>query len=321
MLMTPRDFRSVRAALVEGNAHLRSDLRLALLEKGIREPTTCRNADSFLDVAGRELLDLVVCDSGTFNGEFAPTLQRIRRNAMGGNPFVVVIATLSDSSEGEVQSALDGGVDDLLRKPAPAKRVVDRIDALVKARRPFIAMRNYVGPTRGNFAGSDVGELIDVPNTLRGKVVDKADEKALRRQVTRAAAVLKDRVAEHPLAGLERLLSGALAGQERARPDPRRQFAHLQALSREISGHYRDADVRHIANLALALAKLADRIAQRPSPALDRVEIDLLRHLRVVVRRTMGSEQRAATIVDEIAVMIDRYAGGASEPGHPATYH
>jgi len=319
MLMTPRDFRSVKAALVEGNSQLRSDMRLALLEKGIREPTTCRTADSFFDVAGRELLDVVVCDSSSFDGQFAPALQSIRRNAVGGNPFVVVIATLSDASHDQVQSALDGGVDDLLRKPAPAKRIVDRIDSLVKARKPFIATRNYVGPTRANLApaGDDVGEVFEVPNTLRSKVVDKIDEAKLRRQVTKAAAALKERVAEHPLAGIDRLIRRTLARHGGNDPDVPGHFANLHALSLEMSGHYRDETHRHIANLALALSKLADRIAQHSPTGPRPVELDLLRHLGAVVRQTMVSESGAEAIVEQIAAIVDRYAS----TGRVATYH
>jgi DNA-binding response OmpR family regulator len=311
--MSPRDFRSVRAALVESDAQARSDMRIALLEKGIREPASCKTADSLLDVAAREFLDLVVCDSQAFEGEFAPTMQQIRRNAVGGNPFVVVIATLSDTSHDHVQSALDSGVDDLVRKPASAMRVVGRIDALVKGRRPFIATRNYVGPTRATLvqAGSEVSELIEVPNTLRAKVVDKHDEKRLRRIVSKAAVALKEKMAEHPLAGIDRLIDRALAWHGASDSDQRRQFGNLHALSFEISSHYHSAAYTHIAKLALALSKLADKIAQQSSASPSQVEVSLLRHLGVVVKRTMESEHGASSVVEEIAIMVDRFASGA----------
>ena len=39
-----------------------------------------------------------------------------------------------------------------------------------------------------------------------------------------------------------------------------RDFTTLEALSLEISGHYRSSDESHIADLALALSKLAGRV-------------------------------------------------------------
>ncbi len=308
--MTPRDFHSVRAALVESNPQLRSDIRMALLEKGIREPATCRSADSFLDVAGREMLDLVVCDSGSFGGQFSPAMQRIRRNALGGNPFVVVIATTNDASVGQVQNALAGGVDDLMSKPAPAKRIVDRIDHLVKRRKPFVATQTYVGPIRANFEKTSeaVGELMEVPNTLRGKVVEKLPEARLRRQVVKAAVQLKERLAEHPLAGIERLVRRALSWQEGDGELLQRHYGDLHSLSLELSGHYRGSDLDHIADLALALAKLAKRIGRHAASGPPEIDLDLLRHLGDVVRGSMRSESGSQPVVREIATLVDRHA-------------
>lgn len=319
MFMTPHDFRTVRAALVEGNSQLRSDMRLALLEKGLREPATCHNAESFFSAMNGEMVDLVVCDSSAFGDDFAVAMQRIRRHAVGANPFVVVIATVADASAGQVQSALRGGVDDLVRKPSPARRVVERIDQLVKDRKPFIATRNYVGPTRSNAVGTEEdGELLNVPNTLRSKVVDKVPEAKLRRAIAQKAVTLKERVAEHPLAGIERMVRRALARSGAADEDLKRNFAELSAISQEMSGHYRGGDSEHIANLAMALSKLADRIARQETEARPKVDFDLLDQLGGAVRGSMAGQGGAKTLVDEIAATIDRYV----EAGAPAkTYH
>ncbi|HEY1719919.1 MAG TPA: hypothetical protein VGG27_01645 [Magnetospirillaceae bacterium] len=324
-MLTPRDFRSVRAALIEGNSQLRSDLRLALLEKGIREPTTHRTVDSFLDHASNEMLDLVVCDAASFEGGFAPTMQRIRQNAIGGgNPFVVVIATLEDASFDGVQTALNGGVDDVLCKPAPAKKVVDRIDFLVKERKPFIATRSYVGPSRAAVTGmaEDEGDLIRVPNTLRARVIDKASDFAVRRAVMRASDHVKAKLNEHPLAGIERLIRRAVTTKGSDADESLRQFINLQALSEEMSGHYRSAGHSHIADLAQALSTLAARIAERQPPEPTNVDLDLLNQLSVVVRGAMASETGAKATIQEIAAMVERYAGGTGfKAARKTTYH
>ncbi len=321
MLTTPHDFRSVRAAILEGNSQLRSDMRLALLEKGIGEPTTHRTVESFLDHAGQEMLDLVVCAADSFDGQFTETMQNIRHNACGGNPFVVVIATVADASLGQVQNVLDGGVDDVMRKPAQAKAVVDRIDALVKTRKPFIATRNYVGPSRTNLSGADVHdeELIAVPNTLRSRVIDKANDAMVRRAVAQAAAKIKAKIDEHPLAGIERLIRRAVTADGEDEATLQRHFTALHALSQEMSRHYRGAGHDHIANLAAALAKLSRRIARQQPPEPTQTDLDLLNQLTVVVRGAMTSEAGAKATIQEIAAMVDRYAGGSG--ARVATYH
>jgi DNA-binding response OmpR family regulator len=320
MLTTPRDFRSVRATVVEGNSHLRSDMRLALLEKGIREPTTHRTVDSFMEQAGRELLDLVVCDTDTFEGDFVQAMQRIRQNAMGGNPFAVVIATVGDASLDAVQTALNGGVDDLMRKPASAKAVVDRIDHLVRERKPFIATRHYVGPSRTALSGgAEDGELIAVPNTLRNRVVHKATDADVKRVVAQAAIELKEKISEHPLAAIERLIRRTAIIKDANEIELMRHFADLQALSLEMSGHYRSAGFAHIADLAKALAKLARRIGQQKPPEPTQTDRDLLNQLGIVIQGAMTSAEGSKATIQEIAAMVDRYAGGSTP--RAATYH
>ncbi len=321
MFTTPRDFRSVRATVVEGNSHLRSDMRLALLEKGIREPTTHRSVDSFMEQAGRDMLDLVVCDTDTFEGGFVPALQRIRQNALGGNPFAVVIATVGDASLDSVQTALNGGVDDLMKKPAAAKTVVDRIDHLVRERKPFIATRHYVGPSRTALLGgaAEDGELIAVPNTLRARVVHKATDTDVKRAVAQAAIDLKEKISEHPLAAIERLIRRAAIIRGAGEVELIRHFADLQALSIEMSGHYRSAGFPHIADLAKALAKLARRIGQQQPPEPTQTDRDLLNQLGTVIKGAMGSAEGSKATIQEIAAMVDRYAGGSAV--RVATYH
>ena len=322
MMTTPRDFRSVRAALVEGNGQLRSDMRYALLEKGVRELTACRDVESFMDIAGRETLDLVICNSNTFDGQFTPTMQRIRQNGLGGNPFVVVIATLDEPSPGQVQQALNGGVDDLMGKPAQAKKIVDRVDFLVKGRKPFIATSSYVGPTRANFAAAGAeGDLIEVPNTLRSKVVEKASDLAVRRAIVNAAAELKEKIAEHPLTGIDRLIRRALASHSVDDRELRSYFANLHALCQELGGHYRTAGFSHIADLAAALSKLANSIMHHTPPGPNSVDRDLLQHLSYVVRGAIASETESTGVVHEIAAMVERYAGGGKAKSRLSSYH
>ena len=309
--MTKRsDFRRVRAAVVDNSSHLRSEMRAALYDKGIPEPIVCKGMDPFLEVARQEMLDLVVCDAGSFGSEFTDAMQHIRQNAMGGNPFVVVIATLHEPSMAQVQGALNGGVDDLLRRPAPSKKIIDRIDLLMKDRKPFVTTRGYVGPTRRSFMRTeDEGEFIEVPNTLRAKVVDKIPDAQLVRSIQMAVEEVAKKINEHPLAGIDRLIQRTLAWQAGGDEDEmRNDLAHLAALSTEMSDHYRNTPLNHIADLAQALSNLVRRIAEQGGPAaLRQIDLELLRSLGGVIRNAIAAEDESSAAVHEIASMVQTY--------------
>jgi DNA-binding response OmpR family regulator len=309
---TRRDFRRVRAAVVDSSARQRNEMRDALYDKGIPEPIVCKGTSAFFDAARREVLDLVVCEAGAFGDDFAAAIQRMRRSEFGANPFVIVIATLGDPSMDLVQDALNGGVDDLVLRPTSSRRIVERVELLIKDRKPFVTTRGYVGPTRRNTVRSDddEGELVDVPNTLRGKVVDKLSDAAMRQAIERAVVAVGEKMSEHPLAGIDRLIQRLLEWRGGSPAGLRRDFAHLVAHSLEISRHYRDTDLDHVADLALALANLARRTAAQAPDSLRPIDFDLLRNLGSVIRGAILAADESKSAVHDIAAMVDHYNVG-----------
>jgi response regulator RpfG family c-di-GMP phosphodiesterase len=311
--MKSSDFNQVRVVLVENNQALRGDLRAALIAKGVRDIIACKSLKSFLDVAKQECLDLVVCESEALGAEFTDALQRIRRNDMeGGNPFVVVIATVHDASLNRVQAVLNGGVDDLLLKPVRVNRVVDRIDHLVRERKPFVVTNNYVGPTRrANIRSQrDDKTYLRVPNTLRSKVVDKVTQDRVRQMIERTVLDLKAKVILHPIARIDRLIQRVLAyGDGPARGDElRRDCIELTNASVEMHRQYAGSAFSHIADLAMALANLARRIADQGGAGLTQVELDLLANLGEVIRRSVAAETRSADVGHDVVAPVQAYA-------------
>lgn len=292
------DYFEVRAVLVEGNSSLRADLRAALVAKGIPNPLVCKDRESFLEVAAGEMLDVILCDANTIGEEFPATLQRLRRNDVGGNPFATVIATVHDATPEGVRAVLDSGVDDLLLKPAPVGRIVERIDNLARERRPFVVTEGYVGPSRrGARRAGDDGAVLDVPNTLRCRVVDKMGDERLNRMIDQARIGLRRKMVQHPLLGIDRLIHRALtSGQQNAGADElRRDFAYLTRLGEELGRRYRGTPFAHIADLAVALADLARRIASRNPADLRQVDLEPLAQLGEVIRRAVAAATGAAS--------------------------
>ncbi len=294
--MAKSDFFEVRAALVDENQAQRGDLRAALAAKGISNPIVCRDADAFLDVVANETLDVIVCDSNTMGDGFAGTVQRIRRNDMGGNPFAVVIATVHDASMDGVRTAMDSGVDHLLLKPTPVTRIMDRIDHLIWERQPFVVTKGYVGPTRRSRkrANDDRDIVLNIPNTLRGKVVDKMGNERVRRLIDQGVAHLEEKMEPHPLLGIDRLVQRTISYSQSGfgAEGLQRDFAFLKDIGDELSQRYRGTAFAHIAELAVALANLAGRIASKSPNELRAVDLAPLSNLGEVIRRAVSAEER-----------------------------
>ena len=294
--MAKSDFFEVRAAIVDENQAQRGDLRIALSAKGIANPIVCRDPDSFLDVVANEALDVIVCDANTMGDDFAGAVQRVRRNDMGGNPFAVVIGTVHDASMDGVRAAMDSGVDHLLLKPAPVARIVERIDHLIWERQPFVVTKGYVGPTRRSRkrANDDKAIVLNVPNTLRGKVIDKMGQDRVQRAITQGVASLEEKMEKHPLLGIDRLVQRTIAYSQNGfgADGLKRDFAFLMEIGVELSQRYRGTAYAHIAELAVALADLAARIATKAPQELRTVDLAPLSTLGEVIRRAVAAEER-----------------------------
>ncbi len=294
--MAKSDFYDVRAALVDDNQAARGDLRAALAAKGILNPIVCRDTDAFLDVVGNETLDVLVCDSNTLGADFAGTVQRIRRNDMGGNPFAVVVATVHDASMDGVRTAMDSGVDHLLLKPVPVTKIMDRIDHLIWERQPFVVTKGYVGPTRRSRKRADDNKdiVLNIPNTLRGKVVEKMGDQRTRRLIESAVVSLEEKMERHPLLGIDKLVQRTISYSQNGygAETLKRDFAFLMEIGVELSQRYRGTAYAHIAELAIALAKLAERIAGKKPDELRAVDLAPLSSLGEVIRRAVSAEER-----------------------------
>jgi hypothetical protein len=224
---------------------------------------------------------------------------------MGGNPFAMVIATVHDASMDGVRAAMDSGVDHLVLKPTPVMRILDRIDHLMWERQPFVVTKGYVGPTRRSRkrADDDKQIVLKVPNTLHGKVVDKMGPDRLRRMVDQAVLSLEEKMEQYPLLGIDRLVQRTVAySQGHGHVEElRRDFAFLMDIGVELSQRYRGTAFAHIAELAVALAKLAGRIATKSPDELRAVDLAPLSNLGEIIRRAVSAEERMGDESSEFA--------------------
>jgi len=91
--------------------------------------------------------DLVLIDwAPNFDG--IGLLNKIRTDPESLNPFVPVIMVTAHSEATRVIEARDAGMTEYLTKPVSAKRLYQRISAIVETERPFVRISEFFGPDR-----------------------------------------------------------------------------------------------------------------------------------------------------------------------------
>ena len=114
--------------------------------------------------------DLLISEIELEDGDFCAFVADLRRNKVGDNPFLPVVGLTTNPTPNLVKIAVNSGIDHLLVKPFSTGQLMDRINALIEARSPFIVTYNYIGPERrtGGQRSSEIPQM-DVPNILRAK--------------------------------------------------------------------------------------------------------------------------------------------------------
>ncbi len=278
----------VRTVLTETNPVVRSGIQAALFSKGIREVVSCKDAQTLLDALKSEIVDLLLVDVDLPGVDICQLVQQVRQNNLGRNPFVLIIATVSDTSLGHIRKVINSGVDRVLRKPMPMSMVLEQVAQLSDARRPFVATDAYVGPSRRSNPRVDDSDdnLMQAPNTMRSKLADKVSEMQVERMIRNGVVRVGEmKVRSTPLA-ISRAIRRVLAfyeGQgtvERVRTD----LDRMVALSQDLVSRYRGTSFDHLAELAASLVSLVMRISADPV-APNKVHLNLLAKLGEVLRQ------------------------------------
>lgn len=304
-MVQPR-YDKVRLVVGESNPDL-SFLKGALTSRGMRNVITCRGSDRMSEALGENLVDLLLYDYDLPGGDFVEVMQSIRRKAVGRNPFVIVIATVRDSAQETVRRLINSGIDDLIRKPMSIDRLFESIGKFTQTRKPFAVSYDYVGPTRRSAQRREEkpNELIQVPNTLRSRVVKGIGDSELQRLVDIAVMDLETKQLESCGTEIDILARRVAQSYEGAGAESE-VFANLRRLMVVGEDLYRRSNgtsSQQVARLATMLVALIHRILQYPAGHA-KIEITLLGKLAAAIRRALSVEQTSIDVMKEIADTI-----------------
>jgi len=302
----------LHTVMSETNPVVRAGIQAALFGKGIREVVSCKDGGSLQAALNEGMVDLLLIDSDLPDLDVCDLVQQIRRNNLGRNPFVVIIATVSNASQADIRKVINSGVDRVLCKPLPMSVVLDQVSQLARSRRPFVATDSYVGPTRrANRRPDDDDEtLLEAPNTMRCKMGGRATERQLGRLVENGLARVHElRQQSTPLA-ISRAISRVLAFYDgkgtidRVRAD----LDRMLSLGRDMVRIHRGTSLDYLADLAQSLVCLVMLMAPDPARA-NKVHRHLMSHMRDVMRQAAKNNEDSVRVAQEIAATIGGYAG------------
>jgi CheY-like chemotaxis protein len=307
--MAPINYQHVNLILAEPEANMTKTLRTAMVPRGLRHVRICRDADSLTEAIGHRSIDVILCDIDLAGLKFRETMQRIRRNEIGRNPFVHIIAMIGHTGHDQVQRLIGAGVDDLIRKPMPAARLASRFENLTKPRKPFVVAESYIGPNRRK--GSRVTEgysLVQVPNSLRSKVIDGMHQTQVQEAVDhgwRLVTEAQSRSRRNAITILTRRILTYYDGQG-SPEELRRDLGYLVAKAEELIDRHRRTDTQHVAEIAACMGAVALRMSQSPTKPT-RTDVRLIPHLSIATRMSSQSPQESIAAVREIVDLIRAY--------------
>jgi DNA-binding response OmpR family regulator len=213
---------------------------------------------------------LLIVEATDQNDAIVKMMRAQRLGELGSNPFVPIIATLWAGSTDHVAELMNVGCDDVLLRPFSTSQTLDRIRALVLARKQFVVTSDYVGPDRGRSSRNQMApETFVPPNVLRDRVVlpnyDSVEQ-------TQRLAAARRKVDQDRLAKLARRIAMAaeVVIQSQGRGDPNAGFVmDLLESSSELVRAAKRLEIEEVQEIAVVLENVAARTS---TPGPERVE-------------------------------------------------
>jgi CheY-like chemotaxis protein len=146
--MSGATFDTLKALIVEDNAHMRALLRALLTTIGVKDIYEAVDGTSAFDLLRLRKPDIVLSDLSMKPVDGIDFARAVRQSHDSPNPFVPIIMITGHTERHRVESARDVGVTEFLAKPITAQNLYQRIAEIVERPRAFVRCGDYFGPDR-----------------------------------------------------------------------------------------------------------------------------------------------------------------------------
>jgi DNA-binding response OmpR family regulator len=296
-------FDDIHLVLADGRAHLRSTLRMALNEAGIEHIHNAAEASALAEAVAKpdEAPDVIVCDADLRGGDAAETVHAIRNGELGRNPFVCVLALAWTATQDTVTRLVNAGADHVVAGPIAPQKVIDRIEAMIHRRKPFVVTADYVGPDRRLVPGREANgaPLVDVPNSLREKALGLWDPEAMSRAIHDTTSAMTSHRIEREATALSDTIDATLSAEPGA--ISRIHLERLIRLAQSLGRRAQASAAPHISELCDSARLVAERLLAGAQTNLN--DQELLAHVALALRAATRPQENAA-VAREIAATI-----------------
>jgi two-component system chemotaxis response regulator CheY len=141
-------FETLKALIVEDNAHMRALLRALLNSVGVMDIAEATNGRTAIDALRERRSDLVLSDMAMQPMDGIEFTRHVRNDDRSPNPFVPIIMITGHTEKHRVEAARDAGVTELIAKPITAHHLFARISEIMEHPRVFVRCNGYFGPDR-----------------------------------------------------------------------------------------------------------------------------------------------------------------------------
>lgn len=280
----------VDVMLVDQDRTVRSTIRNILSDNGFRNIDVGTTIDDILERFKIGMPDLLICDHETTGTSinFPTFVYKIRHNDIGNNPFLPIIAMAWSPNQDEVKRIIQAGADDLVTKPLSAGGLMQRIEHLIKARKPFIVTSAYIGPDRRkkNDPRPSTLQTIDVPNTLKAKAIgDSAELNSLQRAIDASIAEVNVQKLSRHGVQMRFLVDRIVPGLAFGPPDEetQRSLERLLYVAQDAARRLVGTRFAHVSELCHSLIDVTKTIAD-PSTIPEPKDVKLLKPLAQAIQ-------------------------------------
>lgn len=297
---------NAKILLADNDSVMRQGLRNALAAEGFKDVRPVGRLASVREIMAATLVDLLILDADTPDGDAIALVSDIRNSRLGRNPFLPIIFVTWDADRTTINRAANSGVDFILMKPLSPTQLFTRIKSLVSDRKPFVATPGYIGPERREKERWGNTRHFEVPNTLRDRLDGKpVDHAAMSDQIDLLMREMTGSLLELSAAKLAGNVDEICRTYEKAKTlsGSEAVFASVLATAAEVKA----LGTGDITKLCASLIKIVGTM-RRNLAEVDAKQIELLEPLTQSILLAASPNLQEPAVMDEISQAVSRFA-------------
>ena len=292
--MKNRNLEDINLIIADPDSTVRNAMKAAFYDHGFRNTRDTSRMSFIVDAVDNDAVDLIIAENKLADGKVSDLARRIRHHEAGGNPFLVLILMMQESTKEEIWEVIDSGTDDLLIKPVSAARLIERVNVLTRVRKHFVVTTDYVGPTRRTAPRPESQEIPEfgVPNPLQLKATGKYKADIIKSEIEQIARTINEQKKERHAFQIGYLVDKILplyAADGGADEGVTEHLKRLLYVSEDIRRRLSETGDAHVGELCQSLTDVVSRIMEAPLSPDDK-DIKLMPELSRAIKVSFESD-------------------------------